>query len=109
MSARASAPGAGDGSAHPYFAGSSAAERRGMLDALGIEDVTELYAAVPERLRRARPLDLPAPLVAEGDLARHFEDALAGDRVIPPHRCFRGAGCAPHVVPEICAEIVGRA
>jgi glycine dehydrogenase subunit 1 len=80
-----------------------------MLDALELADVSELYAAVPERLRLSRPLDLPAPARAEGDLARHFADALAGDRLVAPHRCFRGAGCAPHVVPEICTEVVGRA
>jgi glycine dehydrogenase subunit 1 len=80
-----------------------------MLDALGIEDVAELYAAVPERLRLSRPLNLPDPLVSEDDLARHFAGLLAGDRVVAPYRCFRGAGCAPHVVPEICTEIVNRA
>jgi glycine dehydrogenase subunit 1 len=80
-----------------------------MLAALGIDDVSELYAAVPARLRLARPLDLPAPLAAEADLLRHVADILAADRITPLHRCFRGAGCAPHVVPEICAEIVNRA
>jgi glycine dehydrogenase subunit 1 len=95
--------------AHPYFAGSAAAEREGMLEALGLGDVSDLYAAVPERLRLSRPLDLPAPLTSEHDLARHFADTLADDRITPPHRCFRGAGCAPHVVPEICREVVNRA
>jgi glycine dehydrogenase subunit 1 len=98
-----------DPGAHPYFAGSTDVERRAMLDALGLEDVAELYSAVPDALRLSRPLDLPAPLTSEGDLLRHVAEMFSRDRRTPLHRCFRGAGCAPHLVPEICREIVGRA
>ena len=35
------------------------ADRREMLDAIGVESIDELFAAVPEGVRLGRPLDLP--------------------------------------------------
>lgn len=80
-----------------------------MLAALDLESVDELYAAVPERLRLQRALDLPPALPAEADLARHVGAILGANLRIPLERCFRGAGCWPHLVPEICREIAERA
>jgi glycine dehydrogenase subunit 1 len=95
--------------AHPYFAGSVDSERAAMLDALGLDHVSELYAAIPEPLRLARALDLPPAITSEADLARHLQDVLGQDPATPLHRCFRGGGCWPHVVPAICSEILDRA
>jgi glycine dehydrogenase subunit 1 len=96
-------------SAHPYFAGSAPEERARMLAALGLSDVEELYASIPARLRLGRPLDLPPAIPSEVSLARRLATTLERDAAIPLSRCFRGGGCWPHAVPEVCAEIVGRA
>lgn len=80
-----------------------------MLSALGYTAIDDLYTAVPERLRFRGELNIPVAIPSEVDLASHFADLTAGDRRIPLNHCFRGAGCWPHAVPAICAEIVGRA
>jgi glycine dehydrogenase subunit 1 len=80
-----------------------------MLSTLGYTSIEDLYTAVPERLRFRGELSVPAAIPSEVDLASHFADLVAEDRRIPLNHCFRGAGCWPHAVPAICAEIVGRA
>lgn len=94
---------------HPYVPGSALAERAGLLKALGYSAIDELYSAIPGRLRFAGKMNLPDAIPAEADLARHIAGLTAGDRRIPLHKCFRGAGCWPHAVPAICQEITGRA
>jgi glycine dehydrogenase subunit 1 len=95
--------------AHPYYAPSAPAERNAMLGALGLSSPDELYSSIPERLLLKRPLDMPPGITAESDLERHLEDILARDVTFPLARCFRGGGCWPHHVPEVCLEIVNRA
>ncbi len=95
--------------AHPYFACSAPAERSDLLAALGMADIEELYAAVPSRMRLPELLRLPGPIPAETELLRHVERVLEGDRRVPLHGCFRGGGCWPHAVPDVCTEIVDRA
>ena len=47
-----------------------------MLREVGVEDVDELYAAIPERLRFGRLLDLPPALQSEVELRRYLEGLL---------------------------------
>ena len=62
---------------HPYIPNTAPASRAAMLAAVGAASVDEFYADIPASLRLNRPLDLPAPLVAEQDLARHVRGILA--------------------------------
>jgi glycine dehydrogenase subunit 1 len=70
--------------------------------------VEDLYASIPAELRLRGRLDLPPPLPGEHDLRRHLEGLLARNRSSRDLLTFRGAGCAPHAVPALCDEIVGR-
>jgi glycine dehydrogenase subunit 1 len=90
---------------HPYIPNSGAVVRQRMLAAIGVEDVEQLYDAVPGALRLKRPLDLPPPIAAEHDLRRHVEGLLAKNRSCADLLNFRGAGCWQHYVPAICDEI----
>ena len=65
---------------HPYIPNTAPASRAAMLAAVGAASVDEFYADVPEALRLGRPLDLPAPYVAEQDLASHVRGLLAKNR-----------------------------
>jgi glycine cleavage system P protein (glycine dehydrogenase) subunit 1 len=47
---------------HPYVPNSVPRVKRELLQEVGAKDVEELYAAIPERLRLRRTLDLPPPL-----------------------------------------------
>ena len=85
------------------------APRRKLLDAIGVDDVTDLYAAIPEALRVEGLLDLPPALPGEQDLRRHLEETVARNRSCTGSWLnFCGAGCAQHYVPAIVDEIVHR-
>ena len=99
----------GDGFTHPYVPNAAPEPRRNLLDAIGIGDVTELYAAIPEALRVKGLLDLPPALRGEQDLRRHLEEIVARNQPATGSWLnFCGAGCAQHYVPAIVDEIVHR-
>lgn len=80
-----------------------------MLAEIGVGDVDDLYAAIPERLRLPRALNLPQPLRAEATLRRHVEELLARNRHCKEMLSFLGGGCWQHDVPAVCDEIGNRA
>jgi glycine dehydrogenase subunit 1 len=96
------------GFTHPYVPNAAPAPRRRLLDALGLDTIDELYAAVPDALRLKGRLDLPDALPGEADLRRHVETILAKNRNCGDLLSFLGGGCARHYVPAICDEITGR-
>jgi glycine dehydrogenase subunit 1 len=93
---------------HPYIPNTAPESRAAMLAAVGAADVSEFYADVPESLHLGRPLDLPAPLVAEQDLARHVRGLLARNRSTQERLSFLGAGVYNHYVPAVVDEVIGR-
>ena len=93
---------------YPYIPNSNQAVRAEMLNSLGVKSVQEIYSFIPEELRMNRPLNLPAPLLAESDLKRHVDGLLAKNRTCAEAVSFLGAGCYDHYVPAICDEINGR-
>jgi glycine dehydrogenase subunit 1 len=79
-----------------------------MLAEIGVDSIEELYAAVPERLRLSRRLDLPGPIGSEYDLTRHIKGLLAQNRTCEETLSFLGGGCWQHYVPAVCDEVNGR-
>lgn len=82
--------------------------RRGLLDALGIDDPAELFAQIPPEHRISRPLDLPPALSAESELRRHLLELLSRNQHCEDNLNFLGGGCWQHHVPAVCDEIVRR-
>jgi len=95
-------------SVHPYIPNSVPRIKREMLDAIGVEDVDELYGAIPQRLRVPGLLDLPEPLRSEYTLRRHVEGILDRSASCAEILSFLGGGCWPHYVPAVCDEVVNR-
>ena len=93
---------------HPYIPNTAPESRAAMLAAVGAESVEEFYADVPASLRLNRPLDLPAPLIAEQDLARHVRGILATNRSTEERLSFLGAGTYNHYVPAVVDEVIRR-
>ncbi|GAA2937107.1 aminomethyl-transferring glycine dehydrogenase subunit GcvPA [Microbacterium luteolum] len=93
---------------HPYIPNTAPESRAAMLAAVGAESVEEFYADVPESLRLQRALDLPTPLVAEQDLARHVRGILATNRSTEERLSFLGAGTYNHYVPAVVDEVIRR-
>ena len=93
---------------HPYIPNSVPRIKEEMLREIGVEDVEELYRAVPERLRFRRRLDVPGPL-SEYALRRHMDALLSRNETCAGNLSFLGAGCWQHHVPAVCDEIANRA
>lgn len=90
---------------HPYIPNSVPETKVKMLEEIGIQDIDELYADIPENLRFKRDLDLPEPLPSEYALKRHIEKILAKNQTCQESTNFLGGGCWQHYVPAICDEI----
>jgi glycine dehydrogenase subunit 1 len=90
---------------HPYIPNSVPEVKAAMLAAIGVKDIEELYADIPEHLRYRGKLELPAPLDIEYELKEHMKGILSKNQTCEENISFLGAGCWPHYVPAICDEI----
>ncbi|MFE6963977.1 aminomethyl-transferring glycine dehydrogenase subunit GcvPA [Agromyces sp. NPDC057679] len=97
-----------DSFVHPYIPNTAPATKQAMLDAVGAASIDEFYADVPAELRLGRALELPAPLVAEQDLARHVRGLLAKNRSTDERLSFLGHGTYHHYVPAVVDEVINR-
>mgnify|MGYP001056535231 CR=1 FL=1 len=83
------------------------ADRRAMLDAIGVDSVDALFADIPDGLRLARPLDLP-PGMAEQDVHAHLRALAARNVSTEDELTFLGAGMYDSYVPAIVDALVSR-
>jgi glycine dehydrogenase subunit 1 len=82
--------------------------RRELLDAVGVDDVEELFVQIPRRHRLQVELDLPPALPSEAALRRHLLDLLALNENCERNLSFLGGGIWRHHVPAIVDEIARR-
>ncbi|MFC2083127.1 aminomethyl-transferring glycine dehydrogenase subunit GcvPA [Candidatus Bipolaricaulota bacterium] len=90
---------------YPYIPNSAPEVRQEMLAEIGVNCVDELYEDIPANLRLGRLLDLPEPLLSEGQLRRHVAEILSKNATCQDFVSFLGAGCYNHYVPAVCDEI----
>src|SRR6187200_1241869 len=83
------------------------ADRKEMLDAIGVESIDELFAAVPEGVRLGRPLDLP-PGKPEQEVYARLRDLAARNVSTEDEVSFLGAGMYDHYVPSLIDSILSR-
>jgi len=85
----------------------SADDVRAMLDVVGASSVDELFAAVPEAVRRREPLALPAGL-SEAEVAGDLRRLAARNTPASALVSFLGAGIYDHFVPAVVDAVVSR-
>ena len=90
----------------PYVPTMSA-DRRAMLDAIGVQTVDELFAMIPPELRMDGELDLPAAM-GELELSAHMASLASNNAPAGSGACFLGGGCYDHFVPAIVDFVSGR-
>lgn len=83
------------------------ADRRSMLDAIGVQSAKDLFADIPEDIRLNRPLHLPESM-AEPDLARHLQRLAASNANLQEYTCFLGAGAYDHYIPSTVDHVIRR-
>jgi glycine dehydrogenase subunit 1 len=83
------------------------ADRRAMLDAIGVDSIEALFADIPASVRLGRGLDLP-PGMAEQEVYAHLRE-LAGRNVSNEEEVsFLGAGMYDSYVPALIDSIILR-
>jgi glycine dehydrogenase subunit 1 len=83
------------------------ADRRSMLDAIGVDSIDELFATVPEGVRLERELDLPAGLPEQAVYAR-LRELAARNTSAEDEITFLGAGMYDHYVPALIDTLLSR-
>ncbi len=90
----------------PYISNTDA-ERRQMLQRIGVNSFEELIAAIPRNLRLNQPLQLDDPL-SELELARRVHECTCGNVCVQKASSFLGAGVYDHFIPAAVDTIVSR-
>ncbi len=93
---------------YPYIPNSVAEVKGEMLEAIGCDDLKDLFSEIPAHLKLDKDLDLPEPILDEYSIRRHVEGMLNKNKNCSEYLSFLGAGCAQHFVPAVCDEINGR-
>src|SRR3954453_16361981 len=83
------------------------ADRREMLDAIGVESVEELFRDIPEPVRQREPIALPDGM-AEQDVYDHLRRLASRNRDAESEVTFLGAGMYDHYVPALIDSILQR-
>ena len=85
------------------------ADRREMLDAIGVESLDEIFQSeVPEEVRLDRPLDLPAGHVRAGRERAPGARSPRRNTSCDDEISFLGAGMYDHYVPALIDSIITR-
>jgi len=77
-----------------------------MQTAIGIANINELFADIPEKFRLKSALDIPAALSEQETIAAISD--IAAKNKLPP-LTLMGAGAYSHFIPAVVGHIVGRA
>lgn len=93
---------------HPYIPNSDKEVQDDMLKEIGLKELEELHAEIPEDLKIKDNMSLPKALRSEYELKRHVEGLLKKNKTCNEYLNFLGAGCWQHYVPAICDEINSR-
>ena len=94
--------------AHPYMPNSTPELRQPFLDAVGVDDVEELFVQIPPHHRLKGELALPPAMASEAVLRRHLVDLLSANETCERNLSFLGGGIWQHHVPAVVDEIVRR-
>lgn len=94
--------------AHPYMPNSTPELRQPFLDAVGVENVEELFVQIPPHHRLKGKLPLPPAMASEAVLRRHLVDLLSANETCEENLSFLGGGIWRHHVPAVVDEIVRR-
>ena len=83
------------------------ADRRSMLEAIGVSELEGLFADVPERLRFPA-LELPLP-ASEIEIEREMRELANRNADVSGRLCFLGAGTYRHYIPAMVEAVLQRA
>ena len=89
-----------------HYIPNTPAEQDDLLAAIGLRNIDELFADIPDGYRNP-PLELPAPL-SELEIQRELGELAARNRPLASGPSFLGAGSYHHFIPSIVKAIMTR-
>jgi len=78
-----------------------------MLQAIGVEDIDDLFGMIPQHCRMTKPLNLPDPMT-EWELQRHLTERASDAGISPDYKVFVGAGSYEHFIPAWIPYVLER-
>ena len=82
-------------------------DRADMLEAIGAQDIMDLFSDIPEKVRINEQMDLPASL-SEYELLKHARDLASKNTTASERPYFLGAGVYDHHIPAVVNHIISR-
>ena len=82
------------------------ADRRAMLQEIGVGSTEELFRDIPERLCHAQ-FNLPSPL-SELELKKELSQLANRNANLDDYACFLGGGSYRHFIPATVEHVIGR-
>jgi glycine dehydrogenase subunit 1 len=92
---------------HPYIPNSVPEIKKELMKQIGIDNIEELFADIPQEFRLRKRLDLPQP-ASEQNVSKHVDNLLSRNRANRDMAVFLGAGCWPHYIPAVVEALVNR-
>ncbi|MFZ5833420.1 MAG: aminomethyl-transferring glycine dehydrogenase subunit GcvPA, partial [Planctomycetota bacterium] len=83
------------------------ADRKAMLEAIGVDSIDQLFAMVPGEVRMKRGLELP-PALGELALSQHMQQLAGRNTPATQAACFLGGGCYDHWIPAVVDFVASR-
>jgi len=80
------------------------ADRKKMLEKIGVDSFEEIFRDIPEKLRLRQPLNIPA--LSELEVLAEIEHLSLENR--PGSICFAGGGVYDHFIPAAVGALAGR-
>lgn len=90
----------------PYLPNTDA-DRKAMLEAIGVDSIDQLFAMVPGEVRMKRGLELP-PALGELALSQHMQQLAGRNTPATQAACFLGGGCYDHWIPAVVDFVASR-
>ena len=89
----------------PYIPNTES-DRQAMLSQIGVSDLDELFADIPEQFRNPK-LALPEPK-SEFELMSYIQQLVSMNKVPGEYSCFLGAGSYRHYIPAVVRSLTSR-
>lgn len=83
------------------------ADKKDMLEDIGVESTDELFSEIPEKVRFKRELNLKKP-VNEAQLKKELSDMANKNANLMEYSSFLGAGVYDHFMPSVVDHVISR-
>ncbi|AFS77157.1 glycine dehydrogenase [decarboxylating] subunit 1 [Gottschalkia acidurici 9a] len=91
---------------HRYIPNTDA-EKKEMLDSIGVSSIEDLFSDIPSDLRFQGDLNIGKGL-SELEVVKHMQDLVSKNKTTEELTCFLGAGTYDHYIPSIVKHLAFR-